>query len=156
MYHWELVNLRHCLFLQPQDAGNTNRGTILVIGSNQHTRQNPVFFNVTGYETITANFKGAILTETFIVLTSVVIGLVSTLEAGFTDRNLGYPSRKSNQYRLYYEMLSKNNKEECINSLEQIQRDLNFLHRKGKLRSQLNSWKENYWYISRVIHPNKV
>ncbi|HSA73988.1 MAG TPA: YncE family protein, partial [Nitrososphaeraceae archaeon] len=104
-----------------------------------NTNENPVIFNVTGYETITANFKGAILTETFIVLTSVVIGLVSTI-GGWFYRQKSRLSFKRNLTNIdyTYEMLSKNNREECIKQLEQIQRDLNFLHRKGKINeSQL-------------------
>jgi YVTN family beta-propeller protein len=118
-----------------------------------NTKQNPVFFNVTGYETITANFKGAILTETFIVLTSVIIGLVSTI-GGWFYRQKSRLSFKRNLTNIdyTYEMLSKNNKEECIKQLEQIQRDLNFLHRKGKINeSQLEFLEKRInWYISRV------
>ena len=118
-----------------------------------NTKENPVIFNVTGYETITANFKGAILTETFIVLTSVIIGLVSTI-GGWFYRQKSRRSFKRNLTNIdyTYEMLSKNNKEECIKQLEQIQRDLNFLHRKGKINeSQLEFLEKRInWYISRV------
>jgi hypothetical protein len=48
----------------------------LVIGLSQQYKQNPVVFNVTGYGTITANFKGN-FDETFIVSRSM--GLVSTI-----------------------------------------------------------------------------
>jgi len=118
-----------------------------------NTNENPVIFNVTGYETITANFKGAILTETFIVLTSVIIGLVSTI-GGWFYRQKSRLSFKRNLTNIdyTYEMLSKNNKEECIKQLEQIQRDLNFLHRKGKINeSQLEFLEKRInWYLSRV------
>jgi YVTN family beta-propeller protein len=118
-----------------------------------NTKQNPVVFNVTGYETITANFKGAILTETFIVLTSVIIGLVSTI-GGWFYRQKSRLSFKKNLTNIdyTYEMLSKNNKEECIKQLEQIQRDLNFLHRKGKINeSQLEFLEKRInSYISRA------
>jgi YVTN family beta-propeller protein len=118
-----------------------------------NTKENPVIFNVTGYETITANFKGAILTETFIVLTYVIIGLVSTI-GGWFYRQKSRRSFKRNLTNIdyTYEMLSKNNKEECIKQLEQIQRDLNFLHRKGKINeSQLEFLEKRInWYISRV------
>jgi YVTN family beta-propeller protein len=118
-----------------------------------NTKENPVFFNVTGYETITANFKGAILTETFIVLTSVIIGLVSTI-GGWFYRQKSRISFKRNLTNIdyTYEMLSKNNKEECIKQLEQIQKDLNFLHRKGKINeSQLEFLEKRInWYISRA------
>lgn len=118
-----------------------------------NTKQNPVVFNVTGYETITANFKGAILTETFIVLTSVIIGLVSTI-GGWFYRQKSRLSFKRNLTNIdyTYEMLSKNNKEECIKQLEQIQRDLNFLHRKGKINeSQLEFLEKRInSYISRA------
>lgn len=118
-----------------------------------NTNENPVIFNVTGYETITANFKGAILTETFIVLTSVVIGLVSTI-GGWFYRQKSRLSFKRNLTNIdyTYEMLSKNNREECIKQLEQIQRDLNFLHRKGKINeSQLEFLEKRInRYISRV------
>jgi len=118
-----------------------------------NTNQNPVAFNVTGYETITANFKGAILTETFIVLASVVIGLVSTI-GGWFYRQRSRLSFKRNLTNIdyTYEMLSKNNKEECIKQLEQIQRNLNFLHRKGKINeSQLEFLEKRInSYISRV------
>jgi YVTN family beta-propeller protein len=118
-----------------------------------NTNENPVIFNVTGYETITANFKGAILTETFIVLTSVIIGLVSTI-GGWFYRQRSRLSFKRNLTNIdyTYEMLSKNNKEECIKQLEQIQRDLNFLHRKGKINeSQLEFLEKRInWYLSRV------
>jgi YVTN family beta-propeller protein len=118
-----------------------------------NTKQNPVVFNVTGYETITANFKGAILTETLIVLTSVIIGLVSTI-GGWFYRQKSRLSFKKNLTNIdyTYEMLSKNNKEECIKQLEQIQRDLNFLHRKGKINeSQLEFLEKRInSYISRV------
>ncbi len=118
-----------------------------------NTKQNPVFFNVTGYETITANFKGGILTETLIVLISVIIGLVSTI-GGWFYRQKSRLSFKRNLTNIdyTYEMLSKNNKEECIKQLEQIQRDLNFLHRKGKINeSQLEFLEKRInWYISRA------
>ena len=118
-----------------------------------NTNENPVIFNITGYETITANFKGAILTETFIVLTSVIIGLVSTI-GGWFYRQKSRLSFKRNLTNIdyTYEMLSKNNKEECIKQLEQIQRDLNFLHRKGKINeSQLEFLEKRInWYLSRV------
>ncbi|MGB8573962.1 MAG: hypothetical protein WCD19_05845 [Nitrososphaeraceae archaeon] len=118
-----------------------------------NTNENPVIFNVTGYGTITANFKGAILTETFIVLASVIIGLVSTI-GGWFYRQKSRLSFKRNLTNIdyTYEMLSKNNKEECIKQLEQIQRDLNFLHRKGKINeSQLEFLEKRInWYLSRV------
>ncbi|HEX2304883.1 MAG TPA: YncE family protein [Nitrososphaeraceae archaeon] len=117
------------------------------------TNQNPVTFNVTGYDTLTANFKGGILTETFIVLTSVIIGLVSTI-GGWLYRQRSRLSFKRSLTNIdyTYEMLSKNNKEECIKQLEQIQRDLNFLHRKGKINeSQLEFLEKRInWYISRA------
>lgn len=118
-----------------------------------NTKENPVIFNVTGYGTLTANFKGAILTETFIILTSVIIGLVSTI-GGWFYRQRSRLSFKRNLTNIdyTYEMLSKKNKEECIKQLEQIQRDLNFLHRKGKINeSQLEFLEKRInWYISRV------
>lgn len=118
-----------------------------------NTKENPVIFNVTGYETITANFKGAILTETFIVLTSVIIGLVSTIGGWFYRQKSRLSFKRILTNIDYtYEMLSKNNKEECIKQLEQIQRDLNFLHRKGKINeSQLEFLEKRInWYINRV------
>ena len=118
-----------------------------------NTNQNPVIFNVTGYETLTANFKGAILTETFIILTSVIIGLASTIGGWFYRQRSRLSFKRSLTNIDYtYEMLSKNNKEECIKQLEQIQRDLNFLHRKGKINeSQLEFLEKRInWYISRV------
>ena len=118
-----------------------------------NTNQNPVIFNVTGYETLTANFKGAILTETFIILTSVIIGLASTIGGWFYRQRSRLSFKRSLTNMDYtYEMLSKNNKEECIKQLEQIQRDLNFLHRKGKINeSQLEFLEKRInWYISRV------
>ena len=118
-----------------------------------NTNQNPVIFNVTGYETLTANFKGAILTETLIVLTSVIIGLASTIGGWFYRQRSRLSFKRSLTNIDYtYEMLSKNNKEECIKQLEQIQRDLNFLHRKGKINeSQLEFLEKRInWYISRV------
>jgi YVTN family beta-propeller protein len=120
---------------------------------NNNTKENPVIFNVTGYGTLTANFKGAILTETFIILTSVIIGLVSTI-GGWLYRQRSRLSFKRNLTNIdyTYEMLSKNNKEECVKQLEQIQRDLNFLHRKGKINeSQLEFLEKRInGYISRV------
>jgi uncharacterized protein YllA (UPF0747 family) len=93
------------------------------------------------------------LTETFIVLASVVIGLVSTI-GGWFYRQKSRLSFKRNLTNIdyTYEMLSKNNKEECIKQLEQIQRDLNFLHRKGKINeSQLEFLEKRInSYISRV------
>ena len=118
-----------------------------------NTNQNPVIFNVTGYETLTANFKGAILTETFIILTSVIIGLASTIGGWFYRQRSRLSFKRSLTNIDYtYEMLSKNNKEECIKQLEQIQSDLNFLHRKGKINeSQLEFLEKRInWYISRV------
>ena len=118
-----------------------------------NTNQNPVVFNVTGYETLTANFKGAILTETFIILTSVIIGLASTIGGWFYRQRSRLSFKRSLTNIDYtYEMLSKNNKEECIKQLEQIQRDLNFLHRKGKINeSQLEFLEKRInWYINRV------
>ncbi len=118
-----------------------------------NTKENPVIFNVTGYGTLTAHFKNAILTETFIILTSVIIGLISTI-GGWLYRQRSRLSFKRNLTNIdyTYEMLSKNNKEECIKQLEQIQRDLNFLHRKGKINeSQLDFLEKRInWYISRV------
>jgi YVTN family beta-propeller protein len=118
-----------------------------------NTKENPVIFNVTGYGTLTAHFKNAILTETFIILTSVIIGLVSTI-GGWFYRQRSRLSFKRNLTNIdyTYEMLSKNNKEECIKQLEQIQRDLNFLHRKGKINeSQLEFLEKRITgYISRV------
>jgi YVTN family beta-propeller protein len=118
-----------------------------------NTNQNPVIFNVTGYDTLSANFKGAILTETFIILTSVIIGLVSTI-GGWLYRQKSRLSFKRNLTNIdyTYEMLSKNNKEECIKQLEQIQTNLNFLHRKGKINeSQLEFLEKRInSYISRV------
>lgn len=118
-----------------------------------NTSQNPIIFNVTGYDTLTANFKEGILTETFIIITSVIIGLVSTI-GGWFYRQKSRLSFKRNLRNIdyTYEMLSKNNKEECIKQLEQIQRDLNFLHRKGKINeSQLEFLEKRInWYISRV------
>ena len=120
---------------------------------NNNTRENPVIFNVTGSGTLTANFKGAILTETFIILTSVIIGLVSTI-GGWLYRQRSRLSFKRSLTNIdyTYEMLSKNNKEECVKQLEQIQRDLNFLHRKGKINeSQLEFLEKRInGYISRV------
>ncbi len=121
-----------------------------------NTNQNPVIFNVTGYETLTANFKGAILTETFIILTSVIIGLASTIGGWFYRQRSRLSFKRSLTNIDYtYEMLSKNNKEECIKQLEQIQRDLNFLHRKGKINeSQLEFLEKRInWYISRANIP---
>jgi YVTN family beta-propeller protein len=121
-----------------------------------NTNQNPVIFNVTGYETLTANFKGAILTETFIILTSVIIGLASTIGGWFYRQRSRLSFKRTLTNMDYtYEMLSKNNKEECIKQLEQIQRDLNFLHRKGKINeSQLEFLEKRInWYINRVNIP---
>ena len=118
-----------------------------------NTSQNPVIFNVTGYDTLTANFKEGILTETFIIITSVIIGLVSTVGGWFYRQKSRLSFKRSLRNIDYtYEMLSKNNKEECIKQLEQIQRDLNFLHRKGKINeSQLEFLEKRInWYISRV------
>jgi len=118
-----------------------------------NTSQNPVIFNVTGYDTLTANFKEGILTETFIIITSVIIGLVSTIGGWFYRQKSRLSFKRSLRNIDYtYEMLSKNNKEECIKQLEQIQRDLNFLHRKGKINeSQLEFLEKRInWYISRV------
>ena len=121
-----------------------------------NTNQNPVIFNVTGYETLTANFKGAILTETFIILTSVIIGLASTIGGWFYRQRSRLSFKRSLTNIDYtYEMLSKNNKEECIKQLEQIQTDLNFLHRKGKINeSQLEFLEKRInWYINRANIP---
>jgi YVTN family beta-propeller protein len=118
-----------------------------------NTSQNPVIFNVTGYDTLTANFKEGILTETFIIITSVIIGLVSTIGGWFYRQKSRLSFKRSLRNIDYtYEMLSKNNKEECIKQLEQIQRDLNSLHRKGKINeSQLEFLEKRInWYISRV------
>ena len=118
-----------------------------------NTSQNPIIFNVTGYDTLTANFKEGILTETFIIITSVIIGLVSTIGGWFYRQKSRLSFKRSLRNIDYtYEMLSKNNKEECIKQLEQIQRDLNFLHRKGKINeSQLEFLEKRInWYISRV------
>jgi len=118
-----------------------------------NTNQNPVIFKVTGYETLTANFKGAILTETFIILTSVIIGLASTIGGWFYRQRSRLSFKRSLTNIDYtYEMLSKNNKEECIKQLEQIQSDLNFLHRKGKINeSQLEFLEKRInWYINRA------
>jgi YVTN family beta-propeller protein len=117
------------------------------------TSENPIIFNVTGYGTLTANFKEGILTETFIILTSVIIGLVSTIGGWFYRQRSKLSFKRSLTNIDYtYEMLSKNNKEECIKQLEQIQRDLNFLHRKGKINeSQLEFLEKRInWYLSRV------
>jgi len=118
-----------------------------------NTSQNPVIINVTGYDTLTANFKEGILTETFIIITSVIIGLVSTIGGWFYRQKSRLSFKRSLRNIDYtYEMLSKNNKQECIKQLEQIQRDLNFLHRKGKINeSQLEFLEKRInWYITRV------
>lgn len=118
-----------------------------------NTSQNPLIFNVTGYDKLTANFKEGILTETFIIITSVIIGLTSTIGGWFYRQKSRMSFKRSLRNIDYtYDILSKNNKEECIKQLEQIQRDLNFLHRKGKINeSQLEFLERRInWYISRV------
>ena len=118
-----------------------------------NTKENPVVLNVTGHGTLTANFKGAIFTETFLILTAVSVGLISTV-GGWLYRQKSRFAFKRNLRNIdyTYEMLAKNNKDECIKQLEQIQSNLNYLHRKGKINeSQLEFLEKRInSYISRL------
>ncbi|MDR4512175.1 MAG: YncE family protein [Nitrososphaeraceae archaeon] len=120
---------------------------------NNNTYENPLKFNITGYGTLTANFKGAIFTEMIIILTSVAIGLISTIGGWlYKEKSKRFFKRHLSNIDYTYEVLSKNNREECIKQLEKIQRDINMLHRKGKFNeSQLDFLEKKInWYISRI------
>lgn len=120
---------------------------------NNNTHENPLKFNITGYGILTANFKGAIFTEMILILTSVAIGLISTIGGWlYREKSKRFFKRHLSNIDYTYEVLSKNNKEECIKQLEKIQSDINMLHRKGKFNeSQLDFLEKKInWYISRI------
>ena len=118
-----------------------------------NTEQNPVRFNVTGYGILTANFKGTLFTETFIFLTSVAVGLASTIGGWlYRQRSKRLIKKYLSEIDYIYEVLSNKDKEECRIQLEQIQRTINQIHRKGKINeSQLDFLEKKInWYVNRI------
>ena len=105
-----------------------------------------MILNVTGYGILTANFKGTLFTETFIILTSVSVGLASTIGGWlYRQRSKRLMKKYLSEIDYVYEVLSNKDKKECIKQLEQLQKVINQIHRKGKINeSQLDfSRKEN-------------
>ncbi len=132
-----------------------NRGYMFSTWSIQNgTNKNPILFNVTGYGSLTANFRETVLTETIIASVSVVIGIVSTIGGWlYRQRSKLVIKRYLRETDYIYEVLSKNNKKECITQLEKLQKEVNTIYRKGKINeSQLDFLEKKInWYLNRLI-----
>ncbi|MGD1839213.1 MAG: InlB B-repeat-containing protein [Nitrososphaeraceae archaeon] len=118
-----------------------------------NTNQNPLIFNVTGYGILTANFKGTLFTETFIILTSVAVGLASTIGGWlYRQRSKRLIKKYLSEIDYVYEVLSNKDKKECIKQLEQLQKVINQIHRNGKINeSQLDFLEKKInWYVNRI------
>jgi len=132
----------------------SNRGYVFSAWSIQNnTNKNPLIFNVTGYGGLTANFKETILTETLIILLSVIIGIVSTIGGWlYRQRSKRTIKRYLDEINYIYEVLSKNDKKECITQLDKLQKEVNLSYRKGKISESQLDFLENRInsYINKV------
>ncbi len=119
-----------------------------------NTNSNPIILNVTGYGSLTANFKQTIYTETLLILLSVTIGIVSTVGGWlYRQRSKSVIKRYLGEIDYIYEVLSKNNKNECIKQLERFQKEVNLIYKKGKINeSQLDFLEKKInSYLNRLI-----
>lgn len=123
----------------------SNRGYVFSTWSIQNnTNKNPLTFNVTGYGSLTANFKETILTETLIILVSVIIGIVSTIGGWlYRQRSKRAIKRYLAEINYIYEVLSKKHKKECITQLDKLQKEVNLSYRKGKISESQLDFLEN-------------
>jgi len=135
----------------------SNRGYVFSTWSIQNnTNKNPLIFNVTGYGSLNANFKETILTETLIILLSVFIGIVSTIGGWlYRQRSKRTIKRYLEEIIYVYEVLSKNNKKECITQLDKLQKEVNLSYKKGKISESQLDFLENKInsYINKVNQP---
>ncbi|NOJ29938.1 MAG: hypothetical protein DA328_07210 [Nitrososphaeraceae archaeon] len=138
---------------------SANRGFVFSTWSIENsTDKNPLIFNVTGIGGLTANFKQTILTETLIILISVFIGIVSTIGGWlYRQRSSRITKRYLREMDYIYEVLSENNKKECITQLDKLQKEVNSIHRGGKINeSQLEFLERKIaWYINRLMQQLK-
>ena len=123
----------------------SSRGYVFSTWSIQNnTNKNPLTFNVTGYGSLTANFKETILTETLIILVSVIIGIVSTIGGWlYRQRSKRVIKRYLAEINYIYEVLSKKHRKECITQLDKLQKEVNLSYRKGKISESQLDFLEN-------------
>ncbi|HEX2406431.1 MAG TPA: hypothetical protein VHJ38_04395, partial [Nitrososphaeraceae archaeon] len=78
------------------------------------------------------------------ILVSVIIGIVSTLGGWlYRQRSKRVIKRYLEEINYVYEVLSKNNKKECITQLDKLQKEVNLSYRKGKISESQLDFLEN-------------
>ena len=94
---------------------------------------NPVSLNVTENNLLMANFKPSISTETYIGMVAAIVGSTS-ISAGwyYKKRERSYLNKSMNRIDYTYHAL-KNDKVEGVKQLENIQKEITNLFKKGKL-----------------------
>jgi len=94
---------------------------------------NPVSLNVTENNLLMANFKPSISTETYIGMVAAIVGSTS-ISAGwyYKKRERSYLNKSMNRIDYTYHAL-KNDKAEGVKQLENIQKEITNLFKKGKI-----------------------
>ena len=94
---------------------------------------NPVSLNVTENNLLMANFKPSISSETYIGMVAAIVGSTS-ISAGwyYKKRERSYLNKSMNRIDYTYHAL-KNDKVEGVKQLENIQKEITNLFKKGKL-----------------------
>jgi YVTN family beta-propeller protein len=94
---------------------------------------NPITLNVTDNNLLRANFKPSISTETYIGMIAAIVGSTS-ISAGwyYRKRERSYLNKSMNRIDYTYDAL-KNNKPEGVKQLENIQKEITNLFKKGKI-----------------------
>lgn len=97
------------------------------------TNTNPVSLNVTENNLLIANFKPSISTETYIGMVAAIVGSTSIFAGWYyRKRERSYLNKSMNRIDYTYYVL-KNDKVEGVKQLENIQKEITNLFKKGKI-----------------------
>jgi YVTN family beta-propeller protein len=93
---------------------------------------NPLILNVTKNNLLMANFKPSISTEAYIGMVAAIVGSTSIFAGGYyRKRERSYLNKSMNRIDFTYHAL-KNDKVEGVKQLEDIQKEITNLFKKGK------------------------
>jgi YVTN family beta-propeller protein len=94
---------------------------------------NPLALNVTENNLLIANFKPSISTETYIGMVAAIVGSTSIFAGWYyRKRERSYLNKSMNRIDYTYDVL-KNDKVEGIKQLENIQKEITILFKKGRI-----------------------
>jgi len=94
---------------------------------------NPIILNVTENNLLMANFKSSISTETYIGMVAAIVGSTSIFAGWYyRKRERSYLNKSMNRIDFTYHAL-KNDKVEGVKQLEDIQKEITNLFKRGKL-----------------------